>query len=664
MKRGQITIFIILGIIILILISIIVIFRNSIFQNDFDIEARKSSQVPEQIKPIKSFIDSCVELTSREALDIIGLQGGYINIPIDRVPRGPFNEFSNSLEVVPNNLVAYWFYESSNNIQKTQVPSIEDMEVEINNYINLNLGSCLEELSSSEEYTKYYINFQGSPEAKTSIDTNSVEVTVYYPVNIYLNEIGKLIENHYAKLDVPIGELYGISKEVLNKEYDENFFSKKTIDILSVYEEIPYSGVSLDCNAPTWTKSKVVNNLKNLVSMNIGATKLKGSQYSLSDESHKYFELETNTNNNQINSFFLYSQNWPLSIDIYPSENEILTSDQLTRITGNKATEVLSKILCLNTYNFIYDIKYPILVSLEKDNYVFQYALQVIIDNNQPKINELGDLDLEEVPFDICSRKVTPITVNVLGKNRNQLKPLEADVSYQCFATSCYIGKTQLDEFNDYSLKALFPECLNGQVIAQSDGYFTTKEIIDSNEETSVSIVMKPFYAFDYDIKVIEKSSGYIRDLAEDEQVTFEFQNLDEDYTLYLTKDSSELQLIEGNYQLKSYLTKKSSSKFKIGSQEISKCIKIPRPGILGLFLKTERCATTLIDETELDEAIVGGVTSEFTIDSMKSNKNKVTLYVIFDKVPTTFNDLSEIEKNISSNSEIPQYNKPEFQNE
>ncbi|MBS3149481.1 hypothetical protein J4455_02190 [Candidatus Woesearchaeota archaeon] len=664
MKRGQISIFIILGIIITILIVTIVIFRNSIFKNEFEVQSEKSLQVPEQIKPIKSYIDSCVELTSKEAIDILGSQGGYINIPIDRVPRGPFNQFSNSLEVVPNSLVAYWFYETSNNIQKTQIPSLQFMENEISRYVNLNLDECLKELFSSEEYTKYSINFQGSPETQTSINTNYVEVTVNYPVNIYLNEIGKLIETHYVKLDIPLGELYETSNEILNKEYNENFFSKKTIDMLSVYEEVPYSGISLDCNTPTWSKSQVIKNLKNIVSLNIGATKLKGSQYTLSDESHKYFELETSTNNNQINSFFLYSQNWPLSIEIYPSENEILSADQITRATGNKATEVLSKILCLNTYNFIYDIKYPILISLEKDNYIFQYGLQVIIDNNQPKTNELGDLDLDEVPFDICSRKVTPITVNVLGKNGNQLKPIEAEVSYQCFATSCYIGKTQLDEFNDYKLTALFPECLNGQVIAENKDYFTTKEIIDSNEETSVSVVMKQYYNFNYDIKVIEKSSGYIRDLAEDEDVMFEFKNLDEDYTLYLSKDENDLKLIEGNYQIKSYLSKKSETKFKIDQQEISKCIKIPRAGILGLFLKTEKCATSTIEATELDDVIVGGIETEIKIDPLKSNKDKVSLYTVFDKIPTSYDDLSEIEKNIGSNSQIPSYKKPEFQNE
>ena len=178
MKRGQISIFIILGIIITILIVTIVIFRNSIFKNEFEVQSEKSLQVPEQIKPIKSYIDSCVELTSKEAIDILGSQGGYINIPIDRVPRGPFNQFSNSLEVVTNSLVAYWFYETSNNIQKTQIPSLQFMENEISKYVNLNLDECLKELFSSEEYTKYSINFQGSPETQTSINTNYVEVTV------------------------------------------------------------------------------------------------------------------------------------------------------------------------------------------------------------------------------------------------------------------------------------------------------------------------------------------------------------------------------------------------------------------------------------------------------------------------------------------------------
>ncbi|HLC73113.1 MAG TPA: hypothetical protein VJH20_00580 [Candidatus Nanoarchaeia archaeon] len=664
MRKAQVSIFIILGIVIMLLIVILVYFRTSLFKSDFEVNAAKSVNVPEQVKPVKQFIDSCILVTAQTGINTLGWQGGFISIPIDNVPRGYFNKFSNSLELMPSNIVPYWFYETSNGIQKTQVPSKETMENELSLFIDANLQECLKELFLTEDYSKYNIEFKDAPKTTTKIESNFIEVKVNYPVNIYLNEIGKLIDTHYVKVDAPLGELYQISKEILEKNNNDNFFEKKTIDILALYKEIPYSGITLDCNSPTWTKTEVTNNLKNLLSFNIAAVKLKGSNYVLLDESHKYFELETPSKDNEIVANFLFAQSWPLEIEIYPSENEILSSDQITKSAGNQATELLSKIFCLNSYNFVYDIKYPVLVTLEKNGYTFQYTIQVIIDNNQPKVNKYGTLDLPETSFDICSRKVTPVTVFALEEKNNKFTPIEADISYQCFATTCYIGKTIRDEYNEYSLTALFPQCINGQVIATNDNYLTSKTFIDTNEEITTSVILKPYYNFNYDIKIIEKSSGYIREIQEDEKVLFQFEKDDNEYSTFITNEEASMKLILGNYKVKSYLSKTSDSKFNIQPQEISKCIKIPRSGILGLFLSKEKCATTKVEGTELEEVITGGAEFEVKIDDLNKDSQKIIIYTIFDKIPNSFEDLTNIEKDIAENSKLPSFKLPEFKNE
>ena len=663
MTRAQVSIFIILGLVIAITIIAIFTIRSAFIKDWLNIEQEKTAEVPEQIKPIKSYIDSCLSTLSREAINTLGLQGGYIELPLDPIPRSFFNQFSNSLEIVPNTYTSYWFHETSNGIQKLEVPTIENMELDINNYITSKIDNCIKELFVNPDFSRYSIKFNSFPKTSTRIEDNFIEITLNYPSELYLDNIGKRIENYYVKLDIPLGYLYKTSKNILEVASQNNFFEKKTIDILSLYEEIPYGGVSLDCNSPTWTKSEVTKNLKDLVSANIGEIKLKDSDYILKNEAHKYFELTAGYSDSEINAFFLYSPQWPFEIEIYPSQGEILTSDELSNRAGNKATEILSGIFCLNHYNFVYDIKYPILITLSKDNYRFQFALQTIINNNQPKENKLGTLDLPESNIDVCSRKVTPVKVYALSEIQNELKSIEADISFQCFATTCPLGKTRTDENNEYSLTTLFPECLNGQVIAQNENYLTSKEFIDTNQETSVSVVLKPIHKFIFDIKVIEKSSGFVREIQENENFLIELESLEEDYKFYLTKENDEIKLVKGNYKVTAYISRRSDSPFAIESQEISKCIKIPAPGILGLFIKREKCIKTLVEGSQLDEVLTGAVQFNLKIDQSNIGK-KITIYTIHEKIPTSYEDLTKIQENSYQNGLLDIFKEPEFTNE
>src|SRR3989344_2923096 len=146
MTRAQVSIFIILGLVIAITIIAIFTIRSAFIKDWLNIEQEKTAEVPEQIKPIKSYIDSCLSTLSREAINTLGLQGGYIELPLDPIPRSFFNQFSNSLEIVPNTYTSYWFHETSNGIQKLEVPTIENMELDINNYITSKIDNCIKEL--------------------------------------------------------------------------------------------------------------------------------------------------------------------------------------------------------------------------------------------------------------------------------------------------------------------------------------------------------------------------------------------------------------------------------------------------------------------------------------------------------------------------------------
>src|SRR3989344_7553316 len=101
MKRGQVTLFIIVGLIILIIVGFLLFLRSDALKSKLGLGRTSAIIVPEQLKPVKNNIDGCVKQVGEEAINILSLQGGYIKLPQDIMPRSAVNPYSNSLELYP-----------------------------------------------------------------------------------------------------------------------------------------------------------------------------------------------------------------------------------------------------------------------------------------------------------------------------------------------------------------------------------------------------------------------------------------------------------------------------------------------------------------------------------------------------------------------------------
>jgi len=82
MKRGQVTIFIALAIVILIVIALV-----SYYFGDFTVSTKEIS-LPHNVLKFKESRDRCVENSGTLSLLLLGLQGGYYEIPEDSLNLG------------------------------------------------------------------------------------------------------------------------------------------------------------------------------------------------------------------------------------------------------------------------------------------------------------------------------------------------------------------------------------------------------------------------------------------------------------------------------------------------------------------------------------------------------------------------------------------------
>src|SRR3989338_8648581 len=80
-KRGQFTLFVIVGLLIVSVVMLGVYYKDEIFVSEWEKQKAQSLVVPEEAEEFKIAVDDCINEVSLEALKILGLHGGYIKIP-------------------------------------------------------------------------------------------------------------------------------------------------------------------------------------------------------------------------------------------------------------------------------------------------------------------------------------------------------------------------------------------------------------------------------------------------------------------------------------------------------------------------------------------------------------------------------------------------------
>jgi hypothetical protein len=349
-------------------------------------------------------------------------------------------------------------------------------------------------------------------------------------------------------------------------------------------------------------------------------------------------------------------EDWPFEVEVYPEEDGILVGDAITQHAGGAAGDFLAGIMCINNYHFIYDVKYPVLVTLvDNEGYVFQFSTMVSIDNNQPRENELGTFEYEsegDLGNAFCGNAIIDTSVAVLDASSMGYVS-DADVFFKCFTTECNMGNTESDGL----LETKFPQCINGVVRAGKQGYFATEETISTHVASQTTVLIEPIYELNYEIKVIE--NGNVRTADEDEEVVFIFNEESTGYSVNVDGSENSIELIAGDYNVKSYITKNSEFDIEIDGGEVMKCVNVPRSGILGLFFKEEQCFDFNLEDAEMDEVIVGGAEFNFTVDRSISHSDEIILYTIFNKIPENYDDVYNIQNSILLNAFSEEFRYP-----
>lgn len=188
MRKGQATLYILMGILLLIILGLTIY----IFSLTSEIRTSDSFDTSD----IEFMITECMKKTGREGLNLLGNNGNYIEIP------GPLRFQGTS----------YWIVEYAN-VQPIFNSSADDFQL----WFNEKFAECV-------DFSDFSYSIEaGSCNSSINYGAEDVIITINYPVNITLGEKTKTLDIFQETLNLRYRRAYERAREIINAHYLQSF---------------------------------------------------------------------------------------------------------------------------------------------------------------------------------------------------------------------------------------------------------------------------------------------------------------------------------------------------------------------------------------------------------------------------------------------------------
>ncbi|MGV8171226.1 MAG: hypothetical protein ACP5OA_00860 [Candidatus Woesearchaeota archaeon] len=642
-KRGQVTVYIILGLVILIVIGLYFYLRESTVNPVIDIP-----RLAGDAGLVQEFVEGCIGQVAATGLIELGRHGGYIDptdmkytlttFDYDLIDQSESDlAFLNSYDV--DSGVPYWYYSKSGRSCwhceiSTLSPSIQLMAYQLGMYVDEHIGECLSDYDTFKEMGLEIVNISGAKTTAT-INEKNVGFMTEYTIHVIRDEETFKIERFYKEVDIPLLEYYNIAAEITQSEIDTEYLDFYGLYLLGQHMGMdskmlpPFGAYASGYDTVFWSKTNTKNLYESLLLSYTPFFRITGSSneinYTLegmplelkmynamnlpifTDEKRISLDLK----NKEINHIYTGQK---IYLNVRPSIGDLI-SPFVTQADSD-LTSVVGSIEPDQSYEFYYDISYPMIVEVRDSRpgkeYSFMFALQGNIKENKllsDWVKGLGTIQwsndyvytYSDIPIgtetedvttgEIYTYEVPQVSKTLFCDDEQRLSgnirvktydsytgmPLDGvQVSYYCGAyASCYISDTKYNSTLDEALlNAKFPLCMNGYVQLYKDGYLSKRLPLTTEYQRSSyigSVYLDRTYTKNVTVwkyKILFNITGYVLDmpinLSVNDSVMISLTKITVDdwdepwtQTLILGKDSSEevnVTLVPGMYILDAQL--------------------------------------------------------------------------------------------------------------
>ncbi len=495
-RSGQITVFIILGMVLVLAIALIIlaIKYTTIFT--------PKEIVPPQKGSVESYLTTCIEKIGNEALTQIGTTGGYITVPKELEE----NSFT-SLRLAPIEgvVVPYWAY-----ADKTNIPTLDEIKYRVDTYVNQKLPLCLKELQQTTP-PAWIITEKGPVSSDVLFGEEATIFKINYPIELksLSGQPITQLDSYQVTSPARVKKTYETAKSLVEAELRDLKLEKVTIDLISLeHSNLPLAGVELSCDKKKWKVNKVQETLQEILSYNLRQLKVEGTDYVNFPDSLPYYQnhyiWQTGIKKKDIAVTFKYEPTFPLSMAVTPRDGNTMQSGM------SQGQKMISE-LCVQMWKFTYDITYPVLVEVQDEvgHYLFQTAFTVHIVRNYPKRQIAALPPLVQTPTigeedKFCAEKKLPLSIKTFRVVENketgiyERTPLgNVNLSFICLKYACPLGTTEYNYelYGDAAIaKPLVPYCPQTLLKGSKSSYKEGKTVFATTANKEVELNLVPLF--------------------------------------------------------------------------------------------------------------------------------------------------------------------------
>lgn len=518
-KKGQITLFIVIGLILLlgagIAIYLAVLREPAVIEQA---ELPAVQQVPAEAEPIREYVRNCIYETAKEAIIKLGEHGGYIST--ENLKYNPFEptedeavQFSRNSELI----IPYWSYLKSQNTCSqncefaTKRPTTSQIKRQIETYIDTQLTECLGTYSLFPTYTFYE---RKAPSTTATLGKQNIVVYTEYPLRVERGTTSFEIPDYATSLDVNLKEIYDTATKLTELEQQYGYLEKYTNQLISIYSRLdsdvlpPTSELDINLGAGTmWTEPQIREKITAMLASYIPLLQVPGTLNYRNREAPAetidpalyrtlynrnmavLLDEELKETHPTLAVTFSYLDWWKPYTDVCPGQ--VCQAETMTN-----TIPVLGMIIGIQRYKFGYDLSFPVLVEIKNpfafkgEGYSFKFFLEHNMRANQPMRTDYQRLEMMDISGStmMCKKEHwNSGNFTIIAKNgRTGQNVEEAQIAFNCGAESCSIGTTGPNG----ELETKLPRCMGGILMAEKNLYHPANLVVDTSAKNAQRIVV------------------------------------------------------------------------------------------------------------------------------------------------------------------------------
>ena len=193
-KRGQATIFVLIGLVILSSIAITLYLNYDVIKDKLSINPKDFTITIDQVR---NTVEKCLKETTENGIFSIGLQGGYYDT------KAPFEQLSDIQ-------VPYYFHLGNENI-----PTKKTIQDELSRYVKENLQRCI----GLTPFENQGYNFElGEISATITIKEGRINADAEYPITVQKESITSTIKSFNQQILFDFNAIYNLITSLANEQ--------------------------------------------------------------------------------------------------------------------------------------------------------------------------------------------------------------------------------------------------------------------------------------------------------------------------------------------------------------------------------------------------------------------------------------------------------------